>query len=154
MGSARAAACLLLSDENLEKLLLWFGIWRLGAVVSPLNIETNEKVLADLAPVVNPALILHHNDIAADAWWGTARRRRLRFGAWSPQGAIDPRDQCFAGLPRGHSADLPERNDPEDIACHILHLRHHEPAQDRRLRSLRLLAQRALHLRIPRPYRA
>jgi acyl-coenzyme A synthetase/AMP-(fatty) acid ligase len=115
-GVRKGSRVLLLSDENLEKLLLWFGIWRLGAVVSPLNIEINEKVLADLAPVVNPALILHHKDIAVDALVGACTAPRLRFGAWLPHGAGDPSDQCFAALPRGCAADLPERNDPEDIA--------------------------------------
>src|SRR5215813_14348034 len=38
-GVAKGSRVLLLSDESLEKLLLWFGIWRLGAVVCPLNIE-------------------------------------------------------------------------------------------------------------------
>ena len=40
-GVAKGSRVLLLSDENLEKLLLWFGIWRIGAVVCPLNIEIN-----------------------------------------------------------------------------------------------------------------
>ena len=66
-GVAKGSRVLLLSDENLEKLLLWFGAWRLGAVVCPLNIEINEKVLADLAPVVNPALVLCHKDLDCDA---------------------------------------------------------------------------------------
>ena len=66
-GVAKGSRVLLLSDENLEKLLLWFGIWRIGAVVCPLNVEINAKVLADLAPVVNPALILHHKDVDCDA---------------------------------------------------------------------------------------
>ena len=39
---------LLLSDECLEKLLIWFGVWRIGAVVCPLNIEINEKMMVEL----------------------------------------------------------------------------------------------------------
>ena len=53
-GVCKGSRVLLLSDENLEKLLLWFGIWRIGAVVSPLNIEINEKVLADIWRRLNP----------------------------------------------------------------------------------------------------
>ena len=55
-GVAKGSRVLLLSDENLEKLLLWFGIWRIGAVVCPLNVEINAKVLADLAPPQFPCL--------------------------------------------------------------------------------------------------
>src|ERR1700743_3360048 len=56
-GVAKGSRVLLLSDENLEKLLLWFGIWRLGAIVGPLNIEINEKVLADIVPSGDSALV-------------------------------------------------------------------------------------------------
>ena len=116
-GVARGTRVLLLADESLEKLLLWFGIWRLGAVVCPLNIEINAKVLADLAPVIDPILILHHKDIAAEALAGDCPAPRLAFGAWSAAGAADPHDQCFAAMTAADPAELPERNAPEDIAC-------------------------------------
>src|SRR3984957_14383550 len=116
-GVTKGSRVLLLSDENLEKLLLWFGIWRLGAVVCPLNIEINEKVLADLAPVVNPVVILWHKDLDIDALVGDCRAPRIRFGVWSATGGADPQDEVFARLARADPADLPERNAPEDIAC-------------------------------------
>jgi long-chain acyl-CoA synthetase len=116
-GVTKGSRVLLLSDENLEKLLLWFGIWRLGAVVCPLNIEINEKVLADLAPVVNPVVILWHKDLDIDALAGDCRAPRIRFGAWSPKGAADPQDDVFARLTRADPASLPERNAADDIAC-------------------------------------
>ncbi len=117
-GVTKGSRVLLLSDENLEKLLLWFGIWRIGAVVCPLNIEINEKVLADLAPVVNPALVLCHKDLDIDALVGDCKAPRLRFGAWSAAGVADPQDQVFAVMSKGHGAgELPERNAPDDIAC-------------------------------------
>src|SRR5215470_6756501 len=140
-GVAKGSRVLLLSDENLEKLLLWFGIWRLGAVVCPLNIEINEKVLADLVPIVNPALILWHKELDIDALIGDSPAPRIRFGAWPA--TADPEDELFGPHPtlplpppfpaplagegegggRGRvgrgddAAELPERNDPEDIAC-------------------------------------
>jgi len=140
-GVAKGSRVLLLSDENLEKLLLWFGIWRLGAIVCPLNIEINEKVLADLVPIVNPALVLWQKDLDIDALVGSSPAPRIRFGAWPAAG--DPPDELFGLLPtlplppphppplagegkgrgRGRDAtggdapELPERNDPEDIAC-------------------------------------
>jgi acyl-coenzyme A synthetase/AMP-(fatty) acid ligase len=116
-GVVHGSRVLLLSDENLEKLLLWFGIWRLGAVVCPLNIEINAKVLADLAPVVDPVLVLYHKDIDVDALTGDCKAPRLRFGAWSASDAADPQDECFAAMPPGDPARLPERNAADDIAC-------------------------------------
>ena len=38
----------MLSDEYLEKLLIWFGVWRIGAVMCPFNIEINEKKMVDV----------------------------------------------------------------------------------------------------------
>jgi acyl-coenzyme A synthetase/AMP-(fatty) acid ligase len=116
-GVVKGSRVLLLSDENLEKLLLWFGIWRLGAVVCPLNIEINEKVLADLASVVNPVLVLWHRNLAIDALVGDCPAPRIRFGAWSASGAADPQDEVFSRLCKTDAADLPERNNPQDIAC-------------------------------------
>ena len=117
-GVVKGGRVLLLSDENLEKLLLWFGIWRLGAVVCPLNIEINEKVLADLAPVVNPVLVLYHKDLDIEALVGDCQAPRIRFGEWSASGAVDHQDEFFSALSRGcAAAELPERNAPEDIAC-------------------------------------
>jgi len=116
-GVVKGSRVLLLSDENLEKLLLWFGVWRIGAVVCPLNIEINEKVLADLAPVVNPALVLWHKDLDIDALVGACKAPRIRFGAWSAGGAADPQDELFSSLSRADAATLPERNSPEDVAC-------------------------------------
>src|SRR3989304_5761492 len=40
-GIGNGSRVLLLSDENIEKLLIWFGVWRLGAVICPINIEIN-----------------------------------------------------------------------------------------------------------------
>ncbi len=116
-GVVKGSRVLLLSDENLEKLLLWFGIWRLGAVVCPLNIEINAKVLADLITVANPALVLWHKELDVEAFVGNCRAPRIRFGAYSATGEADPQDEMFSCLSKHDAAELPERNDPEDIAC-------------------------------------
>jgi acyl-CoA synthetase (AMP-forming)/AMP-acid ligase II len=116
-GVAKGSRVLLLSDENLEKLLLWFGIWRLGAVVCPLNVEINAKVLADLVPAVNPVLVLWHKELDIDALVGGWRARRIRFGAWSATRDLDPQDELFSRLVQVEVAELPDRNNPEDIAC-------------------------------------
>src|SRR5215813_8227876 len=90
-GVVKGSRVLLLSDENLEKLLLWFGIWRLGAVVCPLNVEINAKVLGDLIPVVNPALVLWHKDLDIEALAGGCLAPRMRFAEYTP----NRRMNCF-----------------------------------------------------------
>ncbi len=112
-GIEKGSRVLLLSDECLEKLLIWLGAWRIGAVICPLNVEINEKVMVDLTRAVNPALILCHKDLDMAALTGDHPAPRISFGPWS-----DPGDAFFSTLPSGtRHEDLTERNDPEDIAC-------------------------------------
>ena len=59
-GIKKGSRVLVLSDENLEKLLIWFGIWRIGAVICPFNLEINEKQMVALTAALDPALIVYH----------------------------------------------------------------------------------------------
>ncbi len=112
-GIEKGCRVLLLSDECLEKLLIWFGAWRIGAVICPLNVEINEKVMVELTRAVNPALILCHKDLDMAALVGDHPAPRISFGPRS-----DRNDAFFSQLPAGtRDEDLPERNDPEDLAC-------------------------------------
>jgi acyl-CoA synthetase (AMP-forming)/AMP-acid ligase II len=110
---------LVLSHERIEKLLIWLGVWRMGAAVGPLNIEANTKQLVRLRSALNPALILYHRDVDVDALVNEqCRASRIRFGTWSPHRATDAEDHFFRLLPRGSEpADVPERNNPDDVAC-------------------------------------
>lgn len=112
-GIRKGSRVLVLSDECLEKLLIWLAVWRLGAVICPFNLEINEKQMMSLTAALKPALILYHKDIDVAAMVGDAPAERVRFGAWK----ADPQDQLFANLPRGDASALPERNDAADTAC-------------------------------------
>jgi acyl-coenzyme A synthetase/AMP-(fatty) acid ligase len=116
-GIQKGSRVLLLSDECLEKLLIWFGIWRLGAVVCPFNLEVNEKQMVNLTAALKPELILYHKDIDVATLVGNASAPRIPFGAWRPDGSKDPQDELFIALPRGDAAQLPERNLASDTAC-------------------------------------
>jgi acyl-CoA synthetase (AMP-forming)/AMP-acid ligase II len=115
-GVGNGARVLLLSDETLEKLLIWLACWRLGAVVAPLNIELNAALIADLARSVAPALTLVHKELDGNAL--LAGRPFVSFGQYSVDAAAaDPQDDLFRAMPRGiDPAHLPERNDAADIA--------------------------------------
>ncbi|HEY6996046.1 MAG TPA: class I adenylate-forming enzyme family protein [Xanthobacteraceae bacterium] len=116
-GVGKGSRVLLLSDENLEKLLIWLAIWRLGAVVAPLNIELNAALIADLAVAVAPALTLVHEELDGNAL--LAGKPFVRFGRYSTNAAdADPQDDLFRVMPRAVApASLPERNAADDIAC-------------------------------------
>jgi acyl-coenzyme A synthetase/AMP-(fatty) acid ligase len=116
-GVGKGSRVLLLSDENLEKLLIWLAAWRLGAVVAPLNIELNATLIADLARAVAPALALVHKELDGGAL--LAGKPFVRFGSYRAAAAeADPHDDFFRAMPRAVApASLPERNDAADIAC-------------------------------------
>jgi long-chain acyl-CoA synthetase len=117
-GIGKGSRVLLLSDENLEKLLIWLGVWRIGAVICPFNTEINERQMAQLAAALDPALVIYHKDIDVAAMVGHSRAPRIRFGVWPTPASIDGADEFFLKLPRGRSADaIPERNNADDMAC-------------------------------------
>jgi acyl-CoA synthetase (AMP-forming)/AMP-acid ligase II len=116
-GIGKGSKVLLLSDENLEKLLIWLGVWRLGAVICPFNAEINAKQMVALTASLDPALILYHKDIDVAAMVGDASASRVRFGSASPP-VRDAQDEFFSTLTRGCSAtEVPERNEAADWAC-------------------------------------
>ena len=61
-GIRKGSRVLLLSDGNLEMLLIWLGAWRLGSVVCPFNLEMNEKQMVPLTATLGPALIVYHKE--------------------------------------------------------------------------------------------
>ena len=111
---------LLLSDECLEKLLIWFAVWRIGAVVCPLNIEINEKMMVELTRSVNPKTHFlpqgsryggagRRSSGAAAAVWPLGRDRRsagrvLRQGAKRPQSRAKYPSATIRKMSRAFSA--------------------------------------------------
>lgn len=115
-GIRKGSRILLLSDGNLEMLMIWLGAWRIGAVVCPFNLEMNEKQMVPLSATLGPALIVYHKEIDLQKMVGDHPAPRIRFGRWSPDGVKDPEDEFFRALTPGDAATLPERNEPMDHA--------------------------------------
>jgi long-chain acyl-CoA synthetase/malonyl-CoA/methylmalonyl-CoA synthetase len=105
-GAGHGSRVLLLADEILEKLLIWLGCWRLGAVVVPLNIELNATLIADLANVVDPALSLVHADLDGGAL--LAGRSFMRFGSYVEKEEVQ--ESRHARACRGHPRLLDEQD--------------------------------------------
>jgi acyl-coenzyme A synthetase/AMP-(fatty) acid ligase len=116
-GLGKGRRIMILADENIEKLLIWLGAWRIGAVVCPFNLEINQKQMVSLTAALNPALTVFHKDIDVAAMVGDAPAPRVRYGAWSSSGARDPQDEFFVSLKPGDATALPERNEASDTAC-------------------------------------
>jgi acyl-coenzyme A synthetase/AMP-(fatty) acid ligase len=109
----------LLSDERLEKLLIWVGIWRLGAVVCPLNVEMNIAYIPELLRVLKPSLTLWHESLDGARMTEGVGGAAVRFGRWSPDLSAEPAgDDLFAAL-AGCAAtpEVSSENKEHDLAC-------------------------------------
>jgi acyl-CoA synthetase (AMP-forming)/AMP-acid ligase II len=118
-GVAKGDRVVLLSDECLEKLLIWFGAWRIGAVICPLNIELNSEHISLLTAIIAPKLILIHKDLDEVALTSGAKAPVCRFGEPSKdEQNPDTGDAFFTTLQRGTDpASIADRNEPGDISC-------------------------------------
>ncbi|MDE2475099.1 MAG: acyl--CoA ligase, partial [Alphaproteobacteria bacterium] len=111
-GVRRGDAVVLLANEVLEKLLLWLGIWRIGATVCPITVELNEVHLSFIANLVEPKLLLIHDELDERIFQdGVAPV--VRFGRWQP--AVTDRGIYFRSLPNP-AEPTGDDNAPEDIA--------------------------------------
>ena len=114
-GIGKSDRVALLSGEGLEKLLVWLGIWRLGAVVCPLNVEMNAAHLGALLGHIRPALTLWNEELDGPALTAGAGGARLRFGRWPGAGAeAGGADELFALLPGADGADANAEGYGED----------------------------------------
>ena len=111
----------LLSGENVEKLIIWMGIWRYGAAVCPLNVEMNEVHLVEILEGIEPALTLWHTDLDGPAMTAGLKTPALRFAGWETSAAGDAgADELFALLASydaGVGADIDSENSAEDLSC-------------------------------------
>jgi len=112
-GISRGDVVVLLANEVLEKLILWLGIWRIGAVVCPITVELNEAHLTFIAALVKPKLILIHEELDAGPFVGDDVPL-CRFGQWKADNSY------FGKLLRGGDfTAFPERNAPADVAAMV-----------------------------------
>ena len=56
----------LLTEERLEKLILWMGIWRAGAVCCPTNVEMNISYVSEILRNLDCKLAIYDSDLDID----------------------------------------------------------------------------------------
>jgi acyl-CoA synthetase (AMP-forming)/AMP-acid ligase II len=110
-----------LSDEYIEKLILWMGIWRYGAAVCPLNVEMNEVHLVEILESIEPKFTLWHEALDGPKITAGLKTPVMRFGAWESgkagNAASDEFFEVLASYAEGAGADIASENGPEDLAC-------------------------------------
>ncbi len=105
-----------LSDENLEKLIIWMGIWRYGAVVCPLNVEMNQAHLKEILENIGPKLILCHDGLDAPALTEGLPGETMIFSGWNADN-VTPGEffTVLADFPS--DARIDQSNGPDDMAA-------------------------------------
>ena len=107
-----------LSDEYIEKLIIWMGIWRYGAAICPLNVEMNEVHLVEILEGIAPALTLWHSDLDGAKLTSGLKTPSIRFEQWQGS-AQDPKEffSVLRTLPDGAGTDIHSENCAEDLSC-------------------------------------
>ena len=110
-----------LSDENIEKLIIWMGIWRYGAAICPLNVEMNTKHLAEILDSIKPTLILCHQDLDISMLDIDNISSTLTFGEWAPELTPNTRnDELFSTLASyddGAGGNINNNTAALDLSC-------------------------------------
>jgi len=109
----------LLSDESLDKMIIWMGIWRLGAVVCPLNVEINASHIKELLQSIGPKLTLWHSDLDGSALTDGVAGDVMRFDNWqadSPS-TTDITEFFNAVAQADKNIKIESENGPDDLSC-------------------------------------
>ena len=98
-GIGRGDYVAVLSEERLEKLILWMGIWRAGAAICPINVEMNIGYIAPILRGIAPKLTLWHEAMDGARMTEGVDGEIVRFGRWEKGRKGDPEsDEFFARL--------------------------------------------------------
>ena len=118
-GFRKGARIAVLSDECIEKLIIWLGIWRFGGVVCPLNVEMNQDHLGENLGNVGPRLVLWHEALDGRAFCEGLDAENMMYSTFSSAAAGDAgSDEFFAAL-AAHPVEpeVDEDNGPGDMAA-------------------------------------
>ena len=109
----------LLSDENIDKMVIWMGIWRIGAVVCPLNIEINSAHIKELLQSIEPNLTLCHKDLDGSAMTDGINGKTMRFDQWNENCSAnqDPFEFFNAVVATDSKHTVESENGPDDLSC-------------------------------------
>lgn len=79
----------LLSEERLEKLILWMGIWRAGAVCCPTNVEMNIEYVAEILSHLDCKLALYDAELDIGKMTDGVTIESVKFTDWGADLAGD-----------------------------------------------------------------
>ncbi len=120
MGIRKGDRIAILSDERLEKLILWVSIWRAGAVVAAPNVEMNIAYISEILHALEPKLTLWDEDLDITTMTDGVGGDIVKFSSWEPDAAGDAQsDEFFAQIAtESATPELDVDYGPDDI-CSI-----------------------------------
>jgi long-chain acyl-CoA synthetase len=119
-GIRKGSRVLLHTDNSIEKLVIWFALWRIGAVVCPLDLSFIRATASQILQTIGPDMV-----VTDASWSGQDFLQQLSapivyFDEWRPDHlavATDRNTIGFRALPEGVSiAHLPAPA-AFDLAC-------------------------------------
>ena len=118
LGVPRGGRVMLVGDNGLDKLLMWLGAWRIGAVVCPVDLAfIGAAATVPMLTAIDPVLLLCSPDTAADALPAPWRSRVV---LWGRGDLPDPQGIDLARIPATvdpSAATLPAAPGPDDLAA-------------------------------------
>jgi acyl-coenzyme A synthetase/AMP-(fatty) acid ligase len=116
-GASKGSRIVLAGSEGLEKLLLWLGIWRISAVVCPLDIAFIAPAAAThTLKVLDPSLILLSTQADATTLPPT-NAKLVRYGSWPANGRQEAADAVRFDADEARGPEpLPENGSIDDVA--------------------------------------
>jgi long-chain acyl-CoA synthetase len=116
MGVGKGSRVVLLADNGIEKIAVWLGIWRIGAVVCPLDLSFMRTAAATILQTIGPDLVI------ADPRQGGIEiaAKVLRLTEWTPGAAVVEAGagQLLIDTQRAPgAAGLPPSPAVTDVAC-------------------------------------
>ena len=118
-GIGKGDRVALLSEECLEKLILWMGIWRIGAAVCPLNIEMNIAYVSELLQTIGPKMTLWQTDLDGATMTEGVDGDIIEYASWNRDAEGDVgAEEIFAQMaayPDG--PEIEAENASDDVAC-------------------------------------
>ena len=103
---------MVLTENSLENLALYFAVTSHGATFCTANVEVNAAHLAEMIARLQPKLVLWHEAVDGAALRKAAPCEWIRFGALKPVA-----QDLFADVARLPDRERPPANRPDDIAA-------------------------------------
>ena len=100
-------------------MILWMGIWRIGAAVCPLNIEMNIAYVSELLQTIGPKMTLWQTDLDGATMTEGVDGDIIEYASWNRDAEGDVgAEEIFAQLaayPDG--PEIEAENASDDVAC-------------------------------------